>query len=65
MYIHFFSHSFVNGHLGCFHILATVNTVIMNVGVTVSFQDPDYSLLTIPTMGWFILLIFSSHNLWI
>ena len=28
MYHYFFIHSFVNGHLGCFHVLAIVNTVL-------------------------------------
>ena len=28
MYHIFFSHSSVNGHLGCFHILVTVNNAI-------------------------------------
>ena len=38
MYHMFFIHSCVKEHLGCFHVLATVNCPAMNPGVHVSFQ---------------------------
>ena len=32
-----FIHLFVNGHLGCFHVLAIINSATVNIGVHVSF----------------------------
>ena len=38
MYHNFFIHLSVNGHLGCFHVLAIVNSAAMNNGIHVSFS---------------------------
>ena len=39
----FFIHSSVDGHLGCFHVLVTVNSTAKNTGVFASFQIRIFS----------------------
>ena len=38
MYHIFFTYSSDDGHLGCFHVLAAVNSAAVSTGVRVSFQ---------------------------
>ena len=39
MYHSFLIHSSADGHLGCLHVLAMINSAAMNIGVHVSHSD--------------------------
>ena len=50
MYHSFLIHLSADGHLGCFHVLAFVNSVTINIGVHVSLSIL-VSLVCMPSSG--------------
>ena len=58
MYHSFLIHSSPDGHLGCFHVLAIINSVVMNIGV---HMHSFLWLGSIPYHNLFICLSVDGH----
>ena len=51
MYHSFLIHSSADGYLGCFHVLAIINSALMNTGVHMSLSDLVSSVCVCPEVG--------------
>ena len=57
MYHSFLIHLSTDGHLGCFHVLAVINSAAMNIGVHVSLSDLVSSVVC-PGVGLLGLIVY-------
>ena len=56
MYHNFLIHSSADGRLGCFHVLAVVNSAAMNTDVNVSFNS---GFLSVYAQQWDCWVVYS------
>ena len=59
MYHNFFIQSSIDGHLGCFHVLAIVNSAVMNIEIHVSSSNIVSSGCMSTVVGLLVLMVVS------
>ena len=62
---HIFIHSYVDGHLGCFYVLAIVNSAAVNIRVYVSFWIrvvSGYICLVVGLLGHMVVLFLVEYR---